>query len=368
MGDQMYEPIFNRTDNLDYYVEDLERTRFRIERMLIMPKHEQWLRREAFTRTAYSSTMVENAAIPEQEMEKAIKLSPVAGIPKDRVEVSNYGRGLEFVDFVSDDAEITCDESVIRQVHWFLMKGMKDSSLHPGQYRTEPNWIEDQGVKVYEPAFHVDVPMLMREFSVWLREDKVTHAILKAGIAHARLVAIHPFVDGNGRTGRLLATCLLQKSGYGFRKLLSLDAYYQRNRDRYIGALRQSLGEKFHPDQDLTAWLEFFALSLSVQASMLEARLTDWRMMLEGFHKSMASSGLNERQMDGLLYATRIGQISRKYYCEITGVSPLTGTRDLSEMTNRGFLIPDGQGRNRVYKYKGQDQLKSTGEEQPKLL
>ena len=210
--------------------------------------------------------------------------------------------------------------------------------------------------------------MLMREFSVWLREDKETHALLKAGIAHARLVAIHPFVDGNGRTGRLLATCLLQKTGYGFRKLLSLDAYYQRNRDAYIGALRQSLGEKFRPDQDLMAWLEFFTLSLSVQTSMLEDRLTDWRMMLEAFHKSMASSGLNERQMDGLLYASRIGQISRKDYCEITGVSPLTGTRDLMEMTKRGLLIPDGQGRNRVYKHKGQGQAKPSDKEQPKLL
>jgi Fic family protein len=145
-----------------------------------------------------------------------------------------------------------------------------------------------------------------------------------------------------------------------------LDAYYQRNRDAYIEALRQSLGEKFHPDQDLTAWLEFFSLSLTVQAKMLEARLTDWRMMLEAFHKSMASSGLNQRQMDGLLYATRIGQISRKDYCEITGVSPLTGTRDLMEMTKRGLLIPDGQGRNRVYKHKGQ--AKPSDKEQPKLL
>lgn len=363
----MYKPKFTETPSLSYHLSDIERVRFRIERMLIMPKHEQWLRREAFVRTAYSSTMVENNTIPEQEMEDAARLSPMAAIPKERIEVANYGRSLEFVDFISD-SEIAADESAIRQIHWLLMKGINDTKLKPGQYRIEPNWIEDQGMKVYEPPFHVDIPILMRELSVWLREDTGTNPVLKAGVAHAYLVAIHPFADGNGRAARLLATLLLQKSGYGFRKLLSLDVYYQRNRDKYIQALSQSLGQKFSQDIDLTAWLEFFTFSISIQGALLEDRLTDWRIMVEKYHKDLAPLGLNDRQVDGLIYAARIGYIGRKDYCEITHVSPLTATRDLSQMVQKGILSPEGGGRSRRYKYTWPEKASEKKGAQPSLL
>lgn len=348
----MFTPKFSRDNQtLSYRLHDIDRLKFRIERMLIMPKHEQWLRREAFIRTAYSSTMVENSTITEEEMEKAARQSPVASIAKARPDVANYATALEFVDFLSD-AEITPDEAAIRQIHWFLMKEIHDTRLKPGQYRTEPNWVEDKGIKVYEPPFHVDVPILMRDFSVWLREDTNINPILKAGIAHLHLIAIHSFMDGNGRAARLLATLLLQKGGYGFRKLLSLDAYYQRHRDQYIEALRQSLGPKFNGDYDATPWLEFFTMSVIVQAMSLEERLNDWRIMVDKLHKTWASTGLTERQVDGLIYAIRVGCITRKDYAEITNVSPLTATRDLMNMVQRGILVPEGAARNRKYRIK----------------
>ncbi len=347
----MFTPRFSKDSfKLPFALEDIDRYRFRIERMLIMPKHEQWLRREAFVRAAYSSTMIENPTISEQEVEAAVKAVPALGIAKGRQDVANYARALELVDFLSD-AEFVIDEAVICQIHWFLMRGIEDTGLKSGRYRTEPNWIEDQGVKVYESPFHVDVPMLMREFSLWLREDEDTHPVLKAGIAHAHLVAVHPFVDGNGRTARLLATLLLQRYGYGFRKLLSLDAFYQRNRDQYIHVLRQSIGKTFTADYDLTPWLEFFADSVIVQAMWLEGRLTDWRMMVEELHNELRPYGLSERQVDGLIYAARVGYIARKDYIDITNISPLTATRDLAQMAEKGLLMPEGAGRNRKYRF-----------------
>lgn len=358
----MFVPTFSEDDGkLQYNIEEIGRLGFRIERMLIMPKHEQWLRREAFIRTAYSSTMVENITITEEEMENAVKQLPPTSIPKDRPDVANYATALEFVDFLSDDEvtplEMAIQEATIRQIHWHLMKGIHDTRLRPGQYRTEPNWIEVQGIKVYESPFHVDVPILMREFSVWLRENQSINPLLKAGIAHAHLIAIHPFVDGNGRTARLLATLLLQRHGYGFRRLLSLDAYYQRNRDQYIQALRQSLGQKFTNDYDLTPWLDFFTTSIILQAMTLESRLTDWRMMVDRMHRSLANLGLSDRQIDGLLYAMKTGYITRKDYAEITNVSLLTATRDLTAMVQKRLLLAEGAGRNRRYNFlpPGQD-------------
>lgn len=348
----MYTPKYLMTDEINYHLEEIERLKCRIERQLIMPKHEEWLRREAFIRTAYSSTMVENVTITEEEMEKAVKPYHFTDFLRERVDVANYTRALNFVDYLSDipDAGIpVLNEGTIMQIQWQLMSGIHDTHLQPGKYRTEPNWIVDQGIRVYEPPSHIDVPILMREFSEWLMANEKISPVIKAGIAHLHLVAIHPFVDGNGRTARLLATLLLQKAGYGFRKLLSLDAYYQRNRDKYIDALRSSLGKNYNQGYESTKWLDFFTMSIVVQAGSLEERLTDWRMLLEKIHEGWKKTGLNDRQIDGLIYANRTGYLTRKFYAEITNVSLITASRDIAGMVKAGLLKPEGKARNLKY-------------------
>jgi len=97
---------------------------------------------------------------------------------------------------------------------------------------------------------------------------------------------------------RLLAALLLQRSGYGFRKLLSLDTHYQRYRNDYIEALRRSLGQAYNTEYESTEWLSFFTKSLLVQAGLLEQRLTDWRIGVEEIHRDWAGTGLNDRQID----------------------------------------------------------------------
>jgi len=344
----MFEPHYD-PQALQHVVDDVDLILYRVDRILILPKYEMWFQREAFVRTAYSSTIIENPAIPEEEMEAAARPSPSAAIPAARQDVANYARALEFVEFVAESGDIPVDEAVIREIHWHLMKGIDDRRVRPGQYRTEPNWIEDQGVRVYEPPFHMDVPPLMREFSLWIRDDDVTHPLYKAGIAHAHLAAIHPFVDGNGRTARLLVTLLLQRQGYGFRKLLSLDSFYQRNKDLYIDGLKKSIGERFAPDYDLTRWLDFFLLSLKARAENLENEMTRWRQFLDRAHRELSGLGMSERQTDGLVYAMRTGRMMRKDYMEITGVSAVTASRDLQDLVEKGVLVARGYGRSRYY-------------------
>ena len=344
----MYEPRYKKSSALTFLIEEIERKKFLIERLLLMPKHEEWLRREAFIRTAYSSTMVENADITEEELERAAKPSPGATIPKDRPDVTNYAKALTFVDFLSDTPLLGIEQT-IREIHWMLMKNIEGDRFLPGTYRKEPNWITDQGVRVYEPPFHVDIPSRMRDFTEWLQSEPDVHPLVRAGLAHLHVVAIHPFLDGNGRTARLVTTLLLQQSGYGFKRLLSLDSYYQRQRDDYITALQECLGSKFHQDYDATRWLEFFAQSVALQAVSLKTRLTDWRMMIDNMHERLRGSNLTDRQIDGLIYAARMGAITRKDYTEITGVSPVTATRDLAQLATMALLRPQGSGRNRRF-------------------
>jgi Fic family protein len=343
-----------------FELETLEQIRFRVDRFLLMPKHEAWLRREAFVRQAYSSTMIENASISQEELARA-----ESELSIERPDVANYASALEFVDFLSNQRDTPIDERTIRQIHWTLMRGVRDDHYLPGEYRNQTNWIEDAGVKVYEPPHQVDVPILMRRFVEALK-DNTLHPVLKAGVTHLHLVAIHPFVDGNGRTARLLATLLLQSNGWGFRNLLSLDSYYQRNRDEYIGALSATLGNKMPEEYDATPWLQFFCRAVLIVARRLESHLTDWQMLVDQLHQELRPLGLLDRQIDGLLYASRKGEITRRDYVEITGVSPLTATRDLVVLVERGQLVPEGSGRSRLYRVK--TVARKEEEEQAKLL
>ena len=107
----------------------------------------------------------------------------------------------------------------------------------------------------------------MRELVAWLRAESAIHPVLVAGIAQYQLVHIHPFLDGNGRTSRLLSTLCLYRAGYDFKRLFTLSEYYDRDRQAFYRAIR-SVREQ---GMDLTGWLEFFVGGLATQLGEVKA-------------------------------------------------------------------------------------------------
>jgi hypothetical protein len=100
----------------------------------------------------------------------------------------------------------------------------------------------------------------MKALIAWLNHDQDTHPILKAGIAHFQFVTIHPFMDGNGRTARALATLILYREGYDLKRFYSLEAHYAQDLRGYYQALHQCQGTRYYnqPQSDITSWLEYF--------------------------------------------------------------------------------------------------------------
>lgn len=120
---------------------------------------------------------------------------------------------------------------------------------------------------IYTPPPPGAVPGLMQELVAWLRSESTIHPVLVAGIAQFQLVHIHPFVDGNGRTSRLLSTLALYSSGYDFKRLFTLSEFYDRDRAQFYRAI-QNVREQ---DLDLTGWLEVFIDGLATQLSEVKA-------------------------------------------------------------------------------------------------
>ena len=345
------------------HLEHVDRQRWLIDNMLIMPKHEAWLHRDVSIQRAAGTTRIEGASLDEEDVRRLDRAAPARKLSEDERANVNALRAYEFIDFLSDQADVPVDELVIRELNRYFIDGAPE--LHtPGVYRKGPNKVGD-----YAPADQGDVPALMRSFALWFRDQDDTHPIVKAGIAHIHLIAIHPFWDGNGRTARGISTLLLQRSPFGFRKLLSLESFFFGARDRYFTAIERTLGAHFVPGYDATPWLESFVTAIQAHADWLIEQLRDWHRMMQDLQESGAEVGLMERQVDGQMFANRTGQITRSDYIDVTGVSPITASRDLAKLVELGFLEPEGKTRSRIYRPAQQKSAEKTvPEEQLPLL
>jgi len=358
MNDSIFNPQFNITPAITSTLDDIERHRWLIDNMLLMPKHEAWMRREVRIERAVGTTRIEGAKLDEVAVRELAKSRGTGKPTEDEQANINALQAYEFIDFLSDQEDIPIDELVIRQLNRYFMNGAPET-LTPGVYRRGQNTVGK-----FSPPDQGDVPSLMRSFALWLRkEDSEIHPVIKAGIAHIHMVAIHPFWDGNGRTARGLSALILQRSQFDLKKLLSIESYLFAIRDKYFTAIERTLGTRFLPDYDATSWLEFFVMALKAQVEGLTAQLTEWHRMMQSIYKDVTAKGWTLQQIDAYMFALQTGQITRSDYIEITGVSPVTASRHLAEFVKAGMFEPEGKGRSRIYR-PVQSESESSSEEQ----
>jgi len=168
------------------------------------------------------------------------------------------------------------------------------------------------------------------------------HPVLVAGIAQFELVDIHPFLDGNGRTARLLSTLCLYRTGYDFKRLFTISEYYDRNRPPYYRALQGAREQNL----DLTGWLEYFTAGLGAQLSEVQARG-------EGLIRQDVLAlryGLSGRQKQAIQLAGEKGTFGIQDFEQICpGLTRRTLQRELKELVEKGVLRVEGATRNLSY-------------------
>ncbi len=322
----------------------MDRQVWLFENMLLMPKYEVWVKRSISVARVAGTTAIEGEGIGVEAVSNLMRGGAAGRPDADAVRAnSNAIAAYEFIDYLSGQLDIPVNELVIRELNRQFMRGAPEL-LTPGVYRKGQNSVGN-----FMPPNQGDVPVLMRDFAEWLSANNDVHPVLRAGVAHLHLVSIHPFWDGNGRTARGLTTLLLQRSPFGFRDLLSMESWFADRRDAYINAIERVQGRTFSDAYDMTAWLEFFVGAMAASAQSLINELTDWRRWMQDVQGALRQAGLNDRQADGLAYTAQAGRISRPEYVEITGVSPITATRDLARLVEAGFLEVQGRTRGRIY-------------------
>ncbi len=184
------------------------------------------------------------------------ELDETSGVPLDDVvEVSNYVAALDRgLARLRDGFPLS--NRLIREIHGVLLSRGRGSGKDPGEFRRSQNWIGGSrpGNAAFVPAPHPAVPDCMAALERFLHaEDDGLPVLVRAGLAHVQFETIHPFLDGNGRVGRLLITFLLCHAGVLREPLLYLSLYFKQHRSIYYELL-----DRVHWDSDWEAWLKFF--------------------------------------------------------------------------------------------------------------
>jgi Fic family protein len=345
MTDTIFKPRFDQTQ-LESLINAISNNAWLVERMLLMPKHELWFKRDVQIARAAATTQIEGASLSEEDVSALVKEVQAGRLTEDEQANLNAIAAYDFVDYLSDQRDIPVDELAIRELNRQFLRGASEA-LTPGSYRRGQNKVGTR----YDPPNQGDVPALMKDFVVWLNAHDEIDAVIKAALAHLQFVAIHPFWDGNGRTARALATLILQRSSrHSFRKLLSLEQSFAQTRDEYFTAIERSLGSAYRSDYDAMPFLEFFATALTAHSILLTQRLTEWHRSMEHVQAAFSAVDINHRQAEALAYATKASRLTRSDYLEITRTSPVTASRDLADLVAKGWLKPEGRTRGRVYR------------------
>jgi Fic family protein len=176
------------------------------------------------------------------------------GPTDDVVEVSNYVAALEFgLKRIEQDFPISI--RLIKEMHGVLLAKGRGKNKEPGEFRTSQNWIGGTrpGNAAYVPPPRDEVISLMGQIETFYHEDKSLPVLVKAALIHVQFETIHPFLDGNGRVGRLLITLMLVAETVLLQPLLYLSLYFKQHRNRYYELL-----QRVRFEGDWEEWLDFF--------------------------------------------------------------------------------------------------------------
>ena len=264
---QEWTPKFSITPLMAQKLMEIEAAKAYFDHHPLPAAAEAELRHQARLRSTHYSTRIEGNRLTLAETANAIEEKRTfRGRERDVKEVQNYWNALIQMERWADSgAPMT--EDLVRRLHALVEKGPRAKAT---PYRKGQNVIRDSraGTIVYLPPEAKDVPALMASLVGWCRKAEKDHlpVPILAGLAHYQFVTIHPYLDGNGRTARLLATFLLFRGGYGLQGFFSLEEHHAQNLPAYYQALAVHPHHNYYEGResaDLTLWLDYFLLTLS---------------------------------------------------------------------------------------------------------
>ncbi len=343
-GIPMFKPNFKYTDKIVKNLINITESKVIILNTPLIPKWEVDLKKEAILRSAHFSTAIEGNSLTFNQVNDLADGKNVIAQNKDKQEVLNY---LSTLRRIPEFSKNTFNLEILLEIHKSLTKNTLEYFEHEGSLRNQPVYVVGSGGKiVFTPPKTEDVLFLINEFFDWLNSvnfDDINPVIV-AGLAHYELVRIHPFIDGNGRTARVLATLILYKSGFDINRFFALDDYYDMNRKDYYNAL-----QTVDPNTlDLTKWLEYFTEGIVFNIESFKDKVIGLNKNVK-ILKEKDQIDLDERQIAIIEKISDVGKITNMDIREMFSISDVTARKESAKLEKLGIIERKGKGRNVHY-------------------
>ncbi len=281
------------------------------------------------------------------------ELDEVPGVPfDDVVEVSNYIAALEH-GMARLRADFPLCNRLLREMHIHLMARGRGSDKAPGEFRRSQNWIGGTrpGNARFVPPPPLEVEACMAALEQFIHQPaEATPVLIKAALAHVQFETIHPFLDGNGRLGRLLIALLLHQGGLLAQPLLYLSLYFKQHRPVYYELL-----DRVRTEGDWEAWVDFFLEGVEQTAQGAVQTAQRLVALFQQDSERIQATGRGAANAQRVLHALRSHPVATlKLLRTETGMSFPTAGKVMQTLSGLGIARElTGQRRNRVFVYDG---------------
>ena len=300
---------------------------------------------------AVLSSQIEGTQASINDLLKAEAKVFDADAPRDVDEVINYVTAMNHG--LARLPELPLSVRLIREIHERLLHGVRGRNLQPGELRRSQNWIGPQQstlmTATFVPPPHQEATNALGELEKFLHQTDDIPPLVKIGLAHAQFETIHPFLDGNGRIGRLLITFFLCQQGILQKPVLYLSHFFKQNRTEYYERL-----QKIRDEGEWEGWLKFFlkgVASVATQATETARQIVGLREQ----HRTLitdnfGSAGANGARLLEHLYKRPTTSVNAvKDFLEI---SYPNANNLVEKFRNNGILFEvTGNARNRQFLY-----------------
>ncbi|MCL4366831.1 Fic family protein [Patescibacteria group bacterium] len=320
-------PQFQLTSKIVQLLQEIEGCKEVINSVAIPPELENNIRRKSSLKSSLFSARIEGSTLTWDEVQTT------SSKDQKKIEVFNILKAINLVN-QRPFKDLTLKD--ITNLHQITMQGLVEKT-DLGHLRTNLEAIfNSAGIAVYLPPRPTQINPLLTKLLKYINSNKETFVPIRAILAHYIFEKIHPFLDGNGRVGRLLLLAVLHKGGLGMKGLLSIEEHLDNHRANYYQTLE-------NPERDVTDYLEFMLEALNSTAQLAkQAVLEQKQMEAEDYLLPRRAEILNIIKDHGLV---NFETIRRRFLA----VNPRTLRYDLLKLQNQGFIKKRGTTKGVYY-------------------
>lgn len=336
----MFKPNFSYTTKIVNTMMEIQSINDFISHSPLILETEVSLKRDAVLKSAHHSTAIEGNPLSIDQVEAIFKSIEKTAQKKADQEVLNYIDVLENLENYLEDGKIT--EKTILDLHEAITHYTLDYTYLEGQYRTVPvHIINSKGETVFTPPPVNSIKKDMADLVDWMENIEDLHPVIAAGIVHYEFVRIHPFIDGNGRTGRVLTALYLHTREFDVNRMFTLDEHYDKSRSSYYAALN-SVDPK---TKDLTPWLDYFIDGF--KHSIL--KIKDQLLLISPEKSEKNRVKLTDKNRKILEHIYLNGTITNSEVQKILKISRQGAYKDLRYLMDKNLIEQMGGSRSTYY-------------------